>query len=111
MAAQNFPYISIGDQQGSMVAATTSTFSSIPTMSNGDLPKYLFITATGGSAGTRVTIAPSNTSANASQDLGFVLPCDRPISVILNVHGYSIIRHARRGGGTSLLWMYPLEDL
>jgi hypothetical protein len=110
MGLRDFPVLSIGENQGSVLAATTSTFAAIPTMSNGKLPKFLYILAHGGSGGTRVTVSPSNASSGGSQDLGFVLDCLWPTAIILNVHGYSVIRSARRGGLTSFIRMYPLED-
>jgi hypothetical protein len=111
MGIRNFEVISIAPGTGSQTAnvSTTASKVAIPTMENGDLPKFLYCIAMEGTAGNAVFIMPTN-DTNGDSVTGFPLFVDNPIGIIINVHGYSHIGTDATGGSDSTLYLYPLED-
>ncbi len=110
MGKLNFPVISIAPATGSTTTISSSgTAVAIPPMSNGDLPKYVFCVATGGTAGAFVTMEPKTSAVIGAIGTGLPLVTDSGIPVILNVHGYSHIGCDSTVSDIELR-LYPLED-
>ena len=109
MGIRNFPVVSV--QPGKKITIGTATFVTMPPMANGDLPKYVRISVSPGTAaGNIVFVSPSHTATAGSPTTGFPINADSNDGIILNVHGYSHISVARIGDSTSLMNFIPLSD-
>jgi hypothetical protein len=109
MGSLNFPVISIGDKRGNRIQGVSVDPDrvAIPTMANGDLPKFLYVVITAGGAGEYVTVSPT-LDADGSIDTGIPLNTEGG-GIILNVHGFTHIGTEASDVNQNIS-LYPLED-
>ena len=111
MGIRNFPYITIGVQQGTTTAAIAAAGNAaIPPMTNGTLPKFLALTVVDGAVGDWIVVSPQVAATNGTLATGFAMNAVVDNTIILNVHGFSHIGYEDGVGAVCLLNLYPLED-
>jgi hypothetical protein len=111
MGIRNFPLISIGVEQGVTTAAIAAPGNiAIPTMTNGDSPKFLALTVVDGVAGDWIVVSPQVAATNGVLATGFAMNAISGNTIILNVHGFSHIGFEDGAGVVCQLNLYPLED-
>jgi hypothetical protein len=110
---QNFPVVTIAPGNGVQVADIFEPGSvAIPTTSNGNLPKYVYVSAYGPDDSETLMVAPAIGAGDGDASIDFPLPVRTNSSVILNVHGYTFIRYAQEPALASSLHLsvVALED-
>ena len=115
MGNRNFPVISIATDGSTTTAVLTGAGThAIPTMSNGEPPKFLHIKVTTDDTvvqADRITINPQVGTAAAMNVPSFILSAFWAQEIILNVHGFDRIARATIGTvGIMQLTFTPLED-
>jgi hypothetical protein len=111
MGIRNFKTISIAP--GTVGTVTGIGAPLIPTLPNGDRPKFLWVHVSPGTAsGNVIFVTPNATAAGGSAVTGFAIYADNNRGIILNVHGYSHLGYQKSAGSdsSSRINLIPLED-
>ena len=109
MGIRNFQAFSISPLEGFFVSPTDATPAAValPTMANGEKPKFVYIAVMNGTPFDYVVITPSH-GGDGDNTLGLPLVTGNE-GITLNVHGFSHIGYEAVGVGMRL-YVYPLED-
>ena len=110
MGIRNFPVITMGENTGQVTVVNSSSFKVLPTMSNGDLPKYVYVGCAGGTQTNICFFSPCHGSQSGNTDNLWAFTPGSGIGQVFKVLGHDRWSRSHTGDGTSSLYIIPLED-